>query len=74
MELLKNAISIEGGVTKLAQAIGTQPNVISNWHSRGVPKGWQKLLEHKYARRRKPKQAPAPAVIGNSATLSIVQD
>lgn len=70
MEILQTAISVEGGISKLAQAIGTRPNVISNWNQRGVPKGWQKLLEHKYARR-KPKPAPAPAVIGSGATESV---
>jgi hypothetical protein len=71
MEILQTAISAEGGISKLAQAIGTRPNVISNWHSRGVPKGWQKLLEHKYSRRKKPKQATAPAVIGVAATENV---
>ncbi len=50
MEILQTAITAEGGVSKLARAIGTNPNVISNWHVRGVPKGWQKLLELKYGR------------------------
>ena len=52
MEILQTAITAEGGVSKLARAIGTNPNVISNWHVRGVPKGWLRLLELKYGRTR----------------------
>ena len=69
MEILQTAITAEGSVSKLAQAIGTRPNVISNWHTRGVPKGWAKLLEHKYARRRKP--AASPASIGSATTETV---
>ena len=69
MEILYTAISVEGSISKLAQAIGTRPNVISNWHTRGVPKGWAKLLEHKYARKRKP--VFAPAVAGLATTKSV---
>jgi hypothetical protein len=68
MEILKTAIDCEGSISKLAAAIGTKPNVISNWHSRGVPMGWQKLLEHKYA-----KQAAAPAHAGECAICSVAE-
>lgn len=69
MEILQTAISAEGSISKLAQVIGTRPNVISNWHQRGVPKGWQKFLEHKYARRNR-KAEPAAANARPAATES----
>ena len=49
MEILERAIKIEGGVGRLAVAIGEKQNTVSMWRQRKrVPKGWLKLLESKY--------------------------
>lgn len=47
--VLDAAITAEGGVSKLAVALETAPNAISNWRARGVPRAWEKLLRMKYA-------------------------
>lgn len=55
METLTHAIAVAGGVGKLADALGLKANVVSNWIYRNrVPKSWQMVLCHKYAKR-KPK-------------------
>ena len=48
MNILQIAIDKEGGVTRLAEKLGTKQNVISNWRARGVPLAWRKLLELAY--------------------------
>ena len=70
MEILKRAIEIEGGVGKLAVALGVAPNVVSNWRMRNeLPRPWQIALDLKYAKRvpgagsktsRKVKATPQP--------------
>lgn len=57
MELLNIAIKHEGGVSKLAAAIGEKPNVVGNWKLRGLPKTWAKLLAMKYKRQVKAAKA-----------------
>jgi hypothetical protein len=52
MEILNRAIEIEGGVGKLAVALGVAPNVVSNWRMRNeLPRPWQIALDLKYAKR-----------------------
>ena len=52
MEILNRAIEIEGGVGKLAVALGVAPNVVSNWRMRNeLPRPWQIALNLKYAKR-----------------------
>ena len=55
MSILEQSIQISGGVSKLAEAIDVRPNVITNWRTRGVPKGWAAVLHIKYARKAKRK-------------------
>lgn len=53
MKILDIAIQAEGGVTKLANAIGEKPNAVSNWRKRGVPKAWGIVLATKYKKQLK---------------------
>lgn len=63
MEILERAIEAEGGVGRLATAIGAgSVNTVSMWRQRGrVPSGWLKVLELKYA----DTVAPIPGKAGN---------
>jgi len=46
MDALTKAIDKAGGVGKLATAIGTRQNVVSNWRSReSVPEEWCARIE-----------------------------
>lgn len=49
MDILKTAIDAEGGVGKLAAALGVGQNVVSNWRARGLPRSWDFALRLKYA-------------------------
>jgi uncharacterized protein YjcR len=48
MNLLDIAINAAGGVARLAEKLDVKPNVISNWRTRGVPRGWEALLKVKF--------------------------
>ena len=48
MEILEIAIKVEGGVGKLACALGERQNVVSNWKKRGLPRAWRQVLEMRY--------------------------
>jgi uncharacterized protein YjcR len=48
MNLLDIAINAAGGVARLAEKLDVKPNVISNWRTRGVPRGWETLLKVKF--------------------------
>lgn len=48
MDILETAIAIEGGVTKLADALQTRQSTVSNWRARGVPKPWRLVLLQRY--------------------------
>lgn len=48
MEILEAAIKREGGVGKLATALGLRHNVVSNWRNRKLPKSWEVALGLKY--------------------------
>lgn len=48
MEILEIAIKAEGGVSKLATALGERQNVVSNWKKRGLPRAWRQVLEMRY--------------------------
>lgn len=49
MNLLNSAIKHEGGVGKLAQALGESQTVVSNWRLRNkIPRSWQLVLQLKY--------------------------
>ncbi len=48
MSILDTAIQAEGGVGKLAHALGVRQNVVSNWRKRRLPRPWQLLLTQKY--------------------------
>lgn len=53
MDILKHAIQVEGGVGKLARALGVEQNVVSNWlYREKLPKPWQMTLSLKYAKRK----------------------
>lgn len=36
-DIIKRASEAVGGLAKLAEAIGTSPQAVSNWRGRGVP-------------------------------------
>lgn len=62
MEILEIAIKAEGGVGKLACALGERQNVISNWRKRNrIPRAWVQVLEMRYLRK-PPRKQPAKAV------------
>lgn len=44
MNILEQAIQAAGGVSALAKTLDIEPNVISNWRSRGTPVGWETAL------------------------------
>jgi hypothetical protein len=44
MNILDQAIAAAGGVSALARALNTEPNVVSNWRMRGTPAGWTAAL------------------------------
>lgn len=49
MNDLEHAISIVGGVGKLAKALGVRQSTVSNWKARGrVPMGWSSLIHERY--------------------------
>ncbi|MDD0837882.1 YdaS family helix-turn-helix protein [Curvibacter sp. HBC61] len=64
MNILDTAIQAEGGVSNLAKALGIRQSAVSNWRSRGIPRGWQAALEGRYGddkKKRKPRAAvPQP--------------
>ena len=33
-----------GGVTRVAELLEVEPNVVGNWKARGIPRAWRKLL------------------------------
>ena len=67
MDILKTAIDAEGGVGKLATALGVGQNVVSNWRARGLPKPWDYALRLKYA----PEMAQAHAQPAQAATETV---
>jgi hypothetical protein len=50
MDILEIAIEAEGGVSKLAAALGEKQNVVSNWRARRLPRPWAKVLALKYGK------------------------
>jgi hypothetical protein len=48
MDILEIAIKAAGGTGRLAYMLDLKQNVVSNWRQRGVPKGWQRVLEMKF--------------------------
>ena len=48
MDILEIAIKSAGGTGRLAYMLDLRQNVVSNWKVRGVPKGWQRVLEMKF--------------------------
>lgn len=54
MDILEHAIQLEGGVSKLARALGVRPNVVSNWRleKRELPHAWRVALTAKYSKRK----------------------
>lgn len=48
MNILDVAITHEGGVGKLAIALGVSQTVVSNWKARGLSKAWTQALSQKY--------------------------
>ena len=50
MDILEIAIEAEGGVGKLADALGEKQNVVSNWRARRLPRSWAKVLALKYGK------------------------
>jgi hypothetical protein len=50
MDILQIAIEAEGGVGKLAAALGEKQNVVSNWRARRLPRPWAKVLALKYGK------------------------
>lgn len=67
MDILQTAIQVEGGVGKLADALGIRQNVVSNWRSRGLPKPWAHLLQLKYVQ----ELAQAPVSVDQPATETV---
>lgn len=59
MQILEQAITKEGGVGKLANALGLRQGAVSNWRVRGIPRAWGLVLESRYGDTSKPKQ-PLP--------------
>ncbi len=45
MKILDLSIKAAGSVSALAKQLNLEPNVISNWKSRGVPDGWATALK-----------------------------
>lgn len=55
MEILEHAIKVEGNASKLARALGVEPNVVNNWKLRNkLPPPWQIALQLKYGKRKAP--------------------
>jgi hypothetical protein len=53
MDILKHAIEVEGNASKLARALGVEPNVVNNWKMRNkLPQPWQIALQLKYGKRK----------------------
>lgn len=69
MDILKTAIDAEGGVGKLASALGVSQSVVSNWRARGLPRSWDYALRLKYV----PELAQAPANTEQAATENVAQ-
>lgn len=67
MDILNTAIDKEGGVGKLASALGVRQSVVSNWRARGLPKPWDYALRLKYTE----ELAKAPATIAQAATENV---
>jgi len=69
MDILNTAIDAEGGVGKLATALGVRQSVVSNWRARGLPRSWDYALRLKYM----PNLAGAPANAGECAAESVAE-
>lgn len=53
MDILNHAILVEGGISRLARALGLEPNVVSNWlYRKTLPKSWEMALSLKYSKRK----------------------
>ena len=44
MNILDHSIEAAGGVSRLAESLDLEPNVISNWRKRGIPVPWAQVL------------------------------
>lgn len=44
MNILDQSIQAAGGVSALAKSLDLEPNVVSNWRTRGIPIGWATAL------------------------------
>jgi hypothetical protein len=53
--ILDHAVAVEGGKTKLAQALNVTPAAVSHWYTRGLPMHVANELVRKYSRRKVPK-------------------
>lgn len=71
MDILQTAIQAEGGVGKLADALGIRQNVVSNWRRRGLSKPWAQLLRLKYAAQAVAQQTPAQAATETVAIAGV---
>lgn len=58
MDIFDKAITIAGGVSRLAEALGVRQNVVSNWRKRRVPRAWRMVLQDRYGNL----PEPAPGV------------
>lgn len=45
MDILEIAIKASGGTGRLAYKLDVKQSVVSNWRRRGVPKGWERVLQ-----------------------------
>ena len=77
MTILDTAISREGGVGKLATALGIRQSRVSNWRSRQrIPEGWERALLLRYGDgvENQP-QAPASQALAATENVAVeVQD
>ena len=71
MNILQIAIDKEGGVTRLAEKLGTKQNVISNWRARGVPLAWRSMSSSPCSR---PSSRQKPWKLRTAATARATDD
>ena len=71
MTIVDTAISREGGVGKLAPALGIRQSRVSNWRSRQrIPEGWEQALLLRYGDGAE-NQPQAPASQAQAATENV---
>ena len=74
MDILEIAIDSEGGVGKLAAALGERQNTVSMWRKRGLSRSWLQVLTLRYAANAEaPDGGKTPVIQSPDATETVAE-